>query len=44
MPGTEQFGLPVKFVGLGETADDLEAFAPERFVAALLEGALVPAS
>ena len=29
--------------GLGETADDLEAFAPERFVAALLEGALAPA-
>ena len=43
VPVTEQFGLPVKFVGLGETADDLEAFAPERFVAALLEGALAPA-
>jgi fused signal recognition particle receptor len=38
VPVTEQFGLPVKFVGLGETADDLEAFVPERFVAALLEG------
>ena len=40
VPVTEQFGLPVKFVGLGESADDLEAFSPERFVAALLEGAL----
>ncbi|MFM8704794.1 MAG: signal recognition particle-docking protein FtsY, partial [Planctomycetia bacterium] len=43
VPVTEQFGLPVKFVGLGETADDLEAFAPDRFVAALLEDALTPA-
>ena len=40
VPVTEQFGLPVKFVGLGETANDLEPFDPERFVAALLEGAL----
>ena len=40
VPVTEQFGLPVTFVGLGETADDLEPFDPERFVAALLEGAL----
>ena len=38
VPVTEQFGLPVKFVGLGEGADDLEPFSPERFVAALLEG------
>jgi fused signal recognition particle receptor len=43
VPVTEQFGLPVKFVGLGETCDDLEVFVPERFVAALLEGALAPA-
>ena len=40
VPVTEQFGLPVKFVGLGEGADDLEPFDPERFVAALLEGTL----
>lgn len=40
VPVTEQFGLPVKFVGLGEAADDLEPFDPERFLAALLEGAL----
>ncbi len=39
VPVTEQFGLPVKLVGLGEGADDLEPFSPERFVAALLEGA-----
>ena len=43
MPVTEQFGLPVKLVGLGEGADDLEPFSPERFVAALLEGTLDPA-
>ena len=43
VPVAEQFGLPVKFVGLGETADDLEPFDPERFVAALLEGALASA-
>ena len=42
VPVTEQFGLPVKFVGLGEAADDLEPFAPERFVQALLEGAFGP--
>ncbi|NBW96840.1 MAG: signal recognition particle-docking protein FtsY [Planctomycetia bacterium] len=40
VPVTEQFGVPVKFVGLGESAEDLEPFDPERFVAALLEGAL----
>jgi fused signal recognition particle receptor len=44
VPVTEQFGLPVKLVGLGESADDLEVFVPERFVAALLEGAFAPAS
>ena len=44
VPVAEQFGLPVKFVGLGEMADDLEAFDPERFLAALLAGALQPQS
>jgi fused signal recognition particle receptor len=44
VPVTEQFGLPVKLVGLGESADDLEVFVPERFVAALLEGAFAPAA
>jgi fused signal recognition particle receptor len=40
VPVAGQFGLPVKFVGLGEAAADLEPFDAERFVAALLEGAL----
>lgn len=40
VPVAEQFGLPVKFVGVGESADDLEAFDPGAFLAALLEGAL----
>ena len=43
VPVAEQFGLPVRFVGLGESADDLEPFVPERFLEALLEGALEPA-
>jgi fused signal recognition particle receptor len=40
VPVAEQFGLPVKFVGLGETADDLEPFSPNGFLEALLEGAV----
>ena len=43
VPVAEQFGLPVKFVGVGETADDLEPFRPEAFLAALLEGSFAPA-
>jgi fused signal recognition particle receptor len=43
VPVAEQFGLPVKFVGLGESADDLEPFAPEQFLEALLSGALTEA-
>ncbi|HBB73793.1 MAG TPA: signal recognition particle-docking protein FtsY [Planctomycetaceae bacterium] len=39
VPVAEQFGLPVKFVGTGETADDLEPFTPDAFLAALLDGA-----
>jgi fused signal recognition particle receptor len=31
----EQLGLPVKFVGVGEKADDLEVFDPDAFVDAL---------
>jgi len=38
VPVAEQFGLPVKFVGLGESADDLAAFSPEQFLEALLAG------
>jgi fused signal recognition particle receptor len=31
----EQLNLPVKFVGLGETPDDVEAFEPAKFVEAM---------
>jgi fused signal recognition particle receptor len=31
-----EVGVPVKFVGLGEGADDLEPFDPERFAEGLL--------
>lgn len=33
-----QLDIPVKFVGLGETMDDLEPFDPEAFVEALFAG------
>ena len=29
--------LPVRFLGVGETADDLEVFDPKRYAARLLE-------
>jgi fused signal recognition particle receptor len=32
-----ELGIPVKLVGLGETAVDLVAFDPAEFVAALFE-------
>lgn len=32
----DQLSVPVKFVGLGETADDIEPFNPQAFVEALL--------
>ncbi|HMB95755.1 MAG TPA: signal recognition particle protein Srp19, partial [Tepidisphaeraceae bacterium] len=31
----EQLDIPVKFVGLGETPEDIETFDPQRFVDAL---------
>lgn len=31
----EQLDLPVKFIGVGETPDDVEPFEPEKFVEAL---------
>ncbi len=40
VPVAEQFGLPVKYVGVGETAEDLEVFSPNDFLEALLEGAV----
>ena len=32
----KEFGLPIRFVGLGETVDDLRQFEPVAFVDALL--------
>ncbi len=37
VPIRQQVGLPVKFVGVGETADDLVPFDPDSFVDALFE-------
>ena len=33
---TEQLGLPIKFVGVGEKLEDLEQFDPERYVDKIL--------
>lgn len=33
----QKLGLPVKFIGVGETLDDLEPFDPDAYVAALFE-------
>jgi len=33
----EQLSVPVKFIGLGETPEDIETFDPARFVSALFE-------
>jgi len=38
VPIRQQFGLPVKYVGVGEKAEDLALFQPEAFVDALFEG------
>jgi fused signal recognition particle receptor len=37
IPIREEFGLPVKFVGLGEKADDLAPFDVEQYIRALLD-------
>ena len=34
----EQLAIPVKFIGVGETPDDVEPFDPSRFVKAMFEG------
>jgi fused signal recognition particle receptor len=34
----EQLAIPVKFIGVGETPDDVEPFDPEKFVKAMFEG------
>jgi fused signal recognition particle receptor len=36
----DRLGIPVRYVGVGEQADDLEPFDPERFLDALLEDRL----
>jgi fused signal recognition particle receptor len=38
IPIRQQFGLPVKYVGVGEKAEDLVLFKPETFVDALFAG------
>jgi fused signal recognition particle receptor len=38
----DRLGIPVRFVGTGEKQDDLEAFDPDRFLDALLEGPAEP--
>jgi fused signal recognition particle receptor len=38
IPIRQQFGIPVKFVGVGEKPDDLAVFDSQQFVAALFEG------
>ena len=40
----EQLNLPVKFIGLGETPEDIETFDPERFVDALFGETAAPAA
>jgi fused signal recognition particle receptor len=35
----DELNLPIKFIGLGETPDDIEAFEPKRFVEALFDNA-----
>src|SRR5690606_13070295 len=39
----EQLKLPVKFIGLGETAEDIETFDPQRFTEALFQEQVDPA-
>jgi len=35
----DQLSIPVKFIGLGETPQDIETFDPQRFIAALFNEA-----
>ncbi|HPQ95617.1 MAG: signal recognition particle-docking protein FtsY [Thiothrix sp.] len=41
---TEELGIPVRFVGVGESIDDLQAFDAETFVNALLATRQTPAT
>jgi fused signal recognition particle receptor len=38
VPIRQQFDLPVKFIGVGETPEDLAVFVPDEFVEALFAG------
>jgi fused signal recognition particle receptor len=38
---TDQLGIPVRYIGIGERVEDLRAFDPEEFVEALFENAEV---
>ena len=38
VPIARELSLPIRYVGVGEQADDLIPFEPERFVASLFEG------
>ncbi|KAG2425447.1 hypothetical protein HXX76_013657 [Chlamydomonas incerta] len=40
----DQLGLPVKFIGVGETAEDLQPFDPEAFAEALFPKVKEPAT
>ena len=44
VPIRQQFGLPVKLVGVGEKAEDLAVFRPDEFVDAMFEGLAQTAS
>ena len=35
---SDEFDLPIKFIGLGEGMDDLEAFDPQSFAESIVEG------
>lgn len=39
----DQLGIPVKFVGVGETAEDLQTFNPEAFAEALFPTVVIQA-
>jgi fused signal recognition particle receptor len=38
VPIRQQFGLPVKLIGVGEKAEDLATFRPDEFVDAMFDG------
>jgi fused signal recognition particle receptor len=40
----DQLSIPVKFIGLGETQQDIETFDPQRFVEALFDSGQLAAS